>query len=69
MCPDEMVPLQIDRAIDLGRYLSRSLANPWGIREPAIQDPASRRPSWQIRLPALVGAVVTRVPSRTLRGG
>jgi hypothetical protein len=28
MCPNEMVPLQIDLAVGSGRYLFRSLANP-----------------------------------------
>jgi hypothetical protein len=27
ICPNEMVPLQIDRAIDLGRYLRASSPN------------------------------------------
>ena len=35
ICPNEMVPLQIDLAIGDGRYLLVRSANP-GVREPAI---------------------------------
>jgi hypothetical protein len=37
MCPNEMVPLQIDRAIDAGRYLEAATVN-LADRDPAVQD-------------------------------
>jgi hypothetical protein len=36
--PNEMAPLQIDRALGPGRYLARPLANLATIPEPAIED-------------------------------
>ena len=37
MCPNEMVPLQIDRAIGVRRYLFGRLPNPRRARHPALE--------------------------------
>ena len=69
MCSNEMVPLQIDLAIGLGRYLVERSANP-GVREATFEDSTARRSQMFENSPAArIRCGVARPSSAEVRRG